>query len=230
MSTRHNVGLECLLFKGKAIKSANQWFNKRYAQIQSEQTQGTTNRFQPTAESRRLSIKRENTMSDFMHKVAKKIVQWCDQNNIDTIIVGNNNGWKQKIHHGKKENQKFVEIPYDRFKFYLEYLSERYGIRLIRQEESYTSKASFRMQDPIPVFGKEGAEKIRFSGRRAPTVYKGNRRRKGFRGLYKDADGYILNSDLNGSANIGRKAFPELFTPESVQFENVMIIQHPDKM
>ena len=48
--------------------------------------------------------------------------------------------------------------------------------------------------------------------------------------LYKDSDGVIVNSDLNGSANIGRKAFPELFSCEGFEpdFSRITIIKHPD--
>ena len=49
----------------------------------------------------------------------------------------------------------------------------------------------------------------------------------GFRGLYTAIDGSVVNSDLNGSANIGRKVLPELFTGV-VDFSSVIIIKHPD--
>ena len=43
------------------------------------------------------------------------------------------------------------------------------------------------------------------------TRYKGMYKEGGFRGLYRASDGTIINSDLNGSANILRKAFPDAF-------------------
>ena len=54
-------------------------------------------------------------------------------------------------------------------------------------------------------------------------------KKDGFRGLYKTQNGTIINSDLNGSANILRKAYPQAFDGESLPcFENVFIILHPD--
>jgi len=67
-----------------------------------------------------------------------------------------------------------------------------YGINLIEQEESYTSKSSFYSKDPIPVFGTK--TEIVFSGKRIK------------RGLYKEATGELINADLNGSLNILRKS------------------------
>ena len=165
-----------------------------------------------------------------MHKVAKNIVTWCINNEIDTVAIGENKGWKNEVNLGHVNNQNFVQIPFSRFKAMMEYLCSYSGIRLVFQEESYTSKASYRMKDVMPVYGEEGASTFKFSGRRCPTRYKGMYRKNGFRGLYKDNDGVFINSDLNGSANIGRKAFPELFVGNGREpdFTRVTTIIHPD--
>ena len=112
----NNVGLPCLLFKGNVIKSQNRWFNKEYARMQSEQTKGGNDKFFPTNESRRIALKRENRMDDFMHKTAKRILQFCIENNIDTVVMGTNKGWKQNSKMNKTENQNFVQIPYFKFR------------------------------------------------------------------------------------------------------------------
>ena len=104
------------------------------------------------------------------------------------------------------------------------------GINFEKQEESYTSKASYMFGDAMPVYGEKDVGKAIFSGKRAPKRYRGQYRAGGFRGLYKNKDGSIVNSDLNGSANIGRKKYPELFKPDSVDFNNVIILKHPDEL
>jgi putative transposase len=80
----------------------------------------------------------------------------------------------------------------------LSYKCEKEGIRVINQEESYTSKASFLNLDFIPTYG-DSTEKI-FSGYRKS------------RGVYKIKDSNVsINADVNGSYNILRKAFPKTF-------------------
>ena len=32
-----------------------------------------------------------------MHKVSRYVVNWCIEYNIDTIIIGKNDNWKQEI-------------------------------------------------------------------------------------------------------------------------------------
>jgi putative transposase len=59
-------------------------------------------------------------------------------------------------------------------------------------EESYTSQSSFLDDDVIPKFG-EKPEGWTASGKRIN------------RGVYKTADGFKINADANGAANILRK-------------------------
>lgn len=78
------------------------------------------------------------------------------------------------------------------------------GIQFVIQEESYTSKASFLDNDPIPTYAQE-TETPRFSGRRVK------------RGLYKSSNGTLINADVNGSYKILIKAFPNAFKQEGIE-------------
>jgi len=62
-----------------------------------------------------------------------------------------------------------------------------YGIKLILQEESYTSKASFFDGDDIPVYSKDDKTEYSFSGRRIK------------RGMYETSIGKQINADINKS-------------------------------
>ena len=75
----------------------------------------------------------------------------------------------------------------------LEYLCEMCGIKFTKQEESYTSKASFFDNDIIPKYNPNVPKEYNFSGKRIK------------RGLYKTQNGYYLNADVNGALNILKK-------------------------
>jgi len=74
------------------------------------------------------------------------------------------------------------------------------GIKVVETEESYTEVSSFLDNDSIPVYGDDNAKLVKFSGKRIK------------RGLYRSQTGKIINSDVNGSYNILRKAFPKAFS------------------
>jgi IS605 OrfB family transposase len=164
-----------------------------------------------------------------MRQLAVHFIAWCVEQRIDTIVLGVNHDWKQEVRLGKKNTQNFVQIPFAFLRGIIKYLAQEKGILCVEQEESYTSKASFIDDDFIPVYKKGDDTKYRFSGRRRPTEYKGTKKKDGFRGLYKTKDGTIINSDLNGSANILRKAYPDAFKNTGVRpdFNNVLIIKNP---
>ena len=132
-------------------------------------------------------------MRDNINKAARLVINWCLQNQISNIVFGWNQGNKDSINIGKKNNQQFVQIPTARLKNRIAGLCEQHGIKFIETEESYTSKASFLDNDFLPTFGAK-PEGWNASGKRVK------------RGLYQDSQGRLINADCNGAANILRKA------------------------
>lgn len=179
------------IMDGRKIKSINHYWNKRrayYQGIADKQGQKKTRRIHA------LTMKRNNRVKDYIHKTARYIVNYCIKHNIGTIICGYNSDFKRGINLGKVANQQFTQISFGSLREALENLCERYGMRYIEQEESYTSKASFLDLDEIPVYNSEQPYEGTFSGRRIR------------RGLYRSSDGTVINADVNGAANILRKS------------------------
>lgn len=216
MTVTNNCGLPSLLYKGGTAKSANQLYNKTIARLVSIQTLETGKKFVPTPEYHAATNKRNDRIRDLFLKDAKHLVTWCVENRIDTIVLGVNKGWKQQVTLGHKNNQEFVQIPHAILRSMITYLASWNGIRVIEQEESYTSKASFLDGDSIPVYQQGDDPSYCFSGNRIS------------RGQYRSADGTVLNADINGSANILRKTFPDAFAYGMSDLTKTEIIRHPD--
>ena len=179
------------IMDGRKIKSINQWWNRRKAFYQSvADKQGV----KKTERLSNLARKRNNRVQDYIRKTARYIVNFCIKNEIGTIVCGYNLDFKRGMNLGKKNNQQFTQISFGSLREALKNLCERYGIRYVEQEESYTSKASFLDLDDIPVYNAENPYKGTFSGKRV------------HRGLYRFSDGRIVNADVNGAANILRKS------------------------
>ncbi len=101
----NNIGIKPIVINGKVIKSINQYYNKKKAQLMSYVgNRGSSKRIE------KLTLKRNNKIKDFMHKASRFIVNWCKQHEIDTLVVGYNPNWKQEIELGKVNNQNFVFI------------------------------------------------------------------------------------------------------------------------
>ena len=207
-----------LLVKGGAVKAANQWFNKRKAYYTSVLTQGKPSAKHPSTRMLdSLSRNRNQFITDFFHQLSTFFIRWCLERKVGTVVIGHNKGWKQNVNTGRKNNQTFVSIPFNTLIWMIRYKAEREGIRVIEQEESYTSKASFLDSDPIPVYGENNKD-ASFSGRRIK------------RGLYRSKNGTVVNADLNGAANILRKAEQDAFkeTTDFSFLQNPSVIRFTD--
>ena len=181
------------IIDGKKLKSINQWYNKQNARLQSVKDKQHFGR-KPTNRQRAICRDRNNKVNDYMNKAARKIIDYCIKNDIGTLVVGYNETFQKSSHMGKQSNQSFVNIPYGQLRFKLEYLCELNGITYVKQEESYTSKASFWDKDNIPVYNNDNPQSYVFSGKRI------------HRGMYQCANGKCLNADVNGALNIMRKS------------------------
>lgn len=187
----NNIGLTPIVIKddGIGIKSINQFYNKEKALLQSIYDKhgikfGTG--------MSRLNDKRNWKIKDGMHKISRFIINYCLEHDIETISIGHNDGWKQKVDLGVKTNQKFVTIPFNKLTRMIEYKAQEQGIKVNVLNESHTSKCSF--VDSEPICHQETYLGKRFS-----------------RGLFRSLNGIVLNSDVNGAYNIIRKSEPKAF-------------------
>jgi putative transposase len=189
-----------LLINGRPLKSLNQFYNQRRAKLQSL-LKGNR---QSSQRIRRLTRCRNQKVDDYLHKASCYLVKLLVDQQITTLVIGNNTRWKQEVNLGKVNNQKFVTIPHARLIDMIIYKCRLVGIKVIIQEESYTSVANFLNDDPLPVYGQT-TEKPVFSGKRIS------------RGLYRTDKGILVQSDVMGSYNILRKAFPNAFNRYGIE-------------
>jgi len=192
----NNAGLAPWRVKGGSIKSINQYYNKARAQLFSLRAkQGPTG---PTRRLQRLLRKRTNKITDVFHKVSRRLIEYCLVHNFGRIVIGYNKTWKQCIILGQRTNQNFVSVPFLMLVKQIRYKAAMVGIKIMLVEESYTSKVSFLDEEPI----------------KRHQTYQGQRVT---RGLFQSSTGRILNADVNGAYNIGRKAVPEAFLVDGIE-------------
>lgn len=173
------------IINGRPLKSMNQYFNKRKAKLMSFiGGKGMSRRIG------KLTLKRNCKVNDYMHKASRFIVNYCMENHIETIVIGNNKDWKQHCNMGKRNNQNFVGIPFEKLISQIQYKAEELGIKFVITEESYTSKIDHYA-------GEEMCHHETYLGKRIQ------------RGLFRSSTGKVLNADLNGAIGILRKVVGE---------------------
>ncbi|MCQ2400474.1 MAG: transposase [Lachnospiraceae bacterium] len=188
----------CRIYKGGAVLSENRRFSRERAKAVAMITKGHEHMYADSRHLRNLSIKHDCFNRDQVHKVSRSIIEYCREHGCGTLVLGVNRFWKQRSGIGDANNQKFVQMPIAKLREKILYKAAAAGIAVIEQEESYTSKADITARDSMPVYGKEPSAPA-FSGKRI------------CRGLYRCANGLVINADCNGAANIMRKAIPDIW-------------------
>ena len=186
------------IYKGGAVLSKIQWFHKQRAKYVSIITKGHEKKHAVSKRLRDLSFHYANFVKDQCHKISRSIIDFCMEHQCGALILGVNLLWKQRSNMNKINNQNFVSMPITLLRTMITYKALNAGIRIIEQEESYTSKADLIANDRIPTYGVDDKD-ASFSGKRIK------------RGLYRCSNGMILNADCHAAANIMRKAIPDIW-------------------
>ena len=168
------------ILDGKEVKSINRLYNKTNAYLQKILDK------QGKKSSRRicaLGAKRSRRIDDFLNQYSNFILQYCLQNDVGKVVIGE--GWlaQNGSNMGNKSNQNFVFIPFAKFVQKLKSKLMMEGIVCIITEEAYTSKCDH-------LAGESMEHHEEYLGKRSP------------RGLFKSSTGTILNADVNGALGI----------------------------
>lgn len=186
----NNCGITPVIINGRKLKSINKYYNKELSHYR--EIAKRINNLNYTNKMNKLTIKRNNRVIDLIHKASKSVIEYALSCGANTIIIGNNKDWKRESTMSKRVNQSFVGIPHQDFINKVIYKAENVGINVILTEESYTSGTSFLDNEE-------------------PIKKNYNKNRRIFRGLFVSNEGIKINSDINGSYQIMKKVFPNVF-------------------
>jgi IS605 OrfB family transposase len=203
-----NPEVRSFIVSGKELKSYNQWWNKKRAEVQSHLAQVENMIKTEESEEKRkilerhywylkkylwnLSKARDRKLSTWMHQITRRVADLLYETGHRVVYVGKDAIDKNGISFSKVVNQNYVCVPHRKLVNMLKYKCEELGIEVVEVDERYTSKASPISDDVIDVQSKKkNGEEVQFSGKRVS------------RGLYKDlVVGKVFNADLVGAMNI----------------------------
>lgn len=211
-----NFGTTPIVINGRPLKSINQFYNKELARMKTELA--ARNGLKTSKRIQSFTNKRNAKIENYLHKASKMLVEYLVENQIDTLVIGHNTGWKNKDKEKEKENRKYLtkkqkdaekrnnqnfhQIPHTIFFNMIAYKAENIGIKVISREEAYTSGTSFLdYEEPI----KENY----------------NPDRRIVRGTFITNHGVEINADVNAAYQILVKQFPNAITNRHE------VIKHP---
>lgn len=180
------------ILSGRQWLSVERYFHKKIAHYQaiSDAQRSAEGGKYPKKSKRVLQLykKKRNQTFHIFHCMTKKVVDLAIEQGVETIVMGDITGIREKANLGKVTNQKFHALPFKKLVQMITYKAEQAGISVDSTiTEEYTSQTC-AMCKPMPT--KEHA-------------HKSNRKH---RGLYVCQDCQtVINADLNGAMNISKK-------------------------
>ena len=120
--------------------------------------------------------------------MTRYIANYCHDNDIHTVVIGDIRNIRKGKDLGDSTNQKLHSLPYEKMYTMLEYKLQLYGIRMIRQNEAYSSQCG------------RHTKKVCYA-----EAEKENRVE---RGLYREGN-EVYSADALGAYNILRKYLDE---------------------
>ena len=181
---------EVAFILGKQYKSTCYYYNKNIAHYQSiaaaQQSASGIKHPKLTPRVIKLYEDRRNTLNDYFHKCTRWITNYCIDNDIHTVVIGDITHIRDNKNLGDKNNQVFHAFPKAKIVAQLKYKLQMVGIALIEQKESYSSQCSPNSTAVSKKYAK-----------------KSNRKH---RGLYIEGNN-IWNADAVGAYNILRLYF-----------------------
>jgi putative transposase len=173
------------IINGRPLKSINRYYNKRKALLQ--ETAKKSNHRDVTSRMERLTAKRNGKVRDYLHKASRRVIRLAQRSGVDHIVIGNNQGWKQKVELGKRTNQAFSSIPYRMLIDMISYKARLSGIRVSIVKESYTSGTSYLDGESPDARSYDISRRIK-------------------RGVFKSKRGILINADVNAAYQIMKVA------------------------
>ena len=104
---------------------------------------------------------RNNQLNDYLHKLTRNLVNYCIDNDINTMVIGNlknirkntlkkeqerkeseTEGATLPANEVRRQHQNLHSFPFDRLYDLLEYKCAKAGIRFVKQNEMYSSQCS----------------------------------------------------------------------------------------
>ena len=130
---------EALIISGRHLRSLKQQRNKQYKEI-SFKLKGKKNKSSLKQARRKIGQKFRKQQRDILHKVSRQITNFCVDNKIAVVAIGECSGTQDSPNLGKSNNQKISQWSRGQLINLIKYIFRRYGIKTNFIPEDYSSR------------------------------------------------------------------------------------------
>jgi len=128
---------------GRQLRSVKQLRNKRFASLDEQLSKcknGSRRHKKLSRLKRKASSKLKRQQRDILHKASRQLVNFCEENKVANIAIGDVRNISDGVDLGKKTNQKISQWAHGQFSNYVKQKAKTIGISTKLIDESYSSK------------------------------------------------------------------------------------------
>jgi putative transposase len=132
-----------LVISGRQLRSCKQWRNKVHSLLLERLSRcqpGSRRAKRLTKRKAQVSAKLYRQQRDLLHQAARKVVDFCQNEGVSRIAVGDVRDIQTGVSLGKRTNQKSSQWPHGQFARYLAEKAARRGMVVEWINESYSTK------------------------------------------------------------------------------------------
>lgn len=175
------------IINGSSFKNTIYYFSKKIAHYQkilkASFVKSDPSRAYTSRRIKKLYRTKQGRINYLIHASTRKIVDYCIDNEISVVVIGDIKGIKKSCSFGHVSKQQFYSVALSRIVKVLQYKLDNIGVKLIRVNEAYSSQCPPNSKQVSSTYGLKWKRKKR--------------------GLYK-IKRKIYNSDSLGAFNILR--------------------------
>ena len=151
-------GEEGVVVSCRALRSLNQYTNKRLAELshkQAAKVKGSRGWRRLQRRRNRFLAQQRRRKRDMEHKISREVVDWAVERGAGTIVIGDVRDIADGKRLNRKSQQKVGNWSHGKQRQYIEYKAAAEGIEGILQDEAYTSQTCPQCRHRYKPTGRE---------------------------------------------------------------------------
>jgi len=136
-------GENTTIYSGRLIRSKVRYRAKTIAKLDaliSKTKRGSKRRKSLVATKHRIIRQLDNQINDILHKQSSHLVSTLFKAGVQTVVIGDIRDIRNSIKYGAKTNQKLHSWSFGKYRWMVEYKAEKLGMRVVLQDEAYSSQ------------------------------------------------------------------------------------------
>lgn len=136
-------GTQTTIYNGRELRAKRQYQNKLKARVAAKQSRMRkgSRRWRKLQRSKQKQLRKlGNQILDILHKQTTALVSTLRERSVQTVVIGDVRDLRKRVDYGRAANQRIHQMVTGRVRWLVTYKAERLGMRVVLQDEAYTSR------------------------------------------------------------------------------------------